>query len=188
MHWMQRFRPITVERPKVLLPLVNAPLLEYTLEWLALNKIEEVMAFLGCSHIKQCRLASLSCLQAGPSRFGEPLRCGLPTQGAPSTRHVRRGLGHFLGCDIWGCLCVISCMLLNACASVCMQSFTAALLWCSSSAPRGPWAGCHDPEPGRNASICTVTLFFSFTGDVDYTNVEDDCSCVGLVALTKGAA
>jgi hypothetical protein len=26
----------------VLLPLVNAPLLEYTLEWLALNQIEEV--------------------------------------------------------------------------------------------------------------------------------------------------
>jgi hypothetical protein len=31
-----------VERPKVLLPLVNAPLIEYTLEWLALNKVEEV--------------------------------------------------------------------------------------------------------------------------------------------------
>lgn len=41
---VQSFRPITVERPKVLLPLVNAPLLEYTLEWLALNKIEEVCA------------------------------------------------------------------------------------------------------------------------------------------------
>jgi len=26
----------------VLLPLVNVPLLEYTLEWLALNKVEEV--------------------------------------------------------------------------------------------------------------------------------------------------
>lgn len=38
----QRFRPITVEKPKVLLPLVNAPLLEYTLEWLALNGMEEV--------------------------------------------------------------------------------------------------------------------------------------------------
>lgn len=39
---LQRFRPITVEKPKVLLPLVNAPLLEYTLEWLALNQVEEV--------------------------------------------------------------------------------------------------------------------------------------------------
>jgi translation initiation factor eIF-2B subunit epsilon len=39
---LQRFRPITVEKPKVLLPLVNVPLLEYTLEWLALNRVEEV--------------------------------------------------------------------------------------------------------------------------------------------------
>lgn len=39
---LQRFRPITVEKPKVLLPLVNVPLLEYTLEWLALNEVEEV--------------------------------------------------------------------------------------------------------------------------------------------------
>jgi translation initiation factor eIF-2B subunit epsilon len=38
---MQRFRPITIERPKVLLPLVNVPMLEYTLEWLAMNKVEE---------------------------------------------------------------------------------------------------------------------------------------------------
>lgn len=41
-HLSQRFRPITVEKPKVLLPLVNVPLLEYTLEWLALNQVEEV--------------------------------------------------------------------------------------------------------------------------------------------------
>ena len=39
---VQRFRPITVERPKVLLPLVNVPMIEYTLEWLAMNKVEEV--------------------------------------------------------------------------------------------------------------------------------------------------
>lgn len=38
----QRFRPITIERPKVLLPLVNVPMIEYTLEWLAMNKVEEV--------------------------------------------------------------------------------------------------------------------------------------------------
>ena len=41
-HNLQRFRPITVERPKVLLPLVNVPMIEYTLEWLAMNKVEEV--------------------------------------------------------------------------------------------------------------------------------------------------
>jgi hypothetical protein len=38
----QRFRPITVERPKALLPLVNAPMIEYALEWLAMNRVEEV--------------------------------------------------------------------------------------------------------------------------------------------------
>jgi translation initiation factor eIF-2B subunit epsilon len=38
----QRFRPISVERPKMLLPLVNVPMIEYTLEWLATNKVQEV--------------------------------------------------------------------------------------------------------------------------------------------------
>ena len=36
------FRPITLETPKVLLPLVNAPMLEYTIEFLAQNGVEEV--------------------------------------------------------------------------------------------------------------------------------------------------
>lgn len=49
----QRFRPITVEKPKVLLPLVNAPLLEYTLEWLALNKVEEVSHCVVTCHMTQ---------------------------------------------------------------------------------------------------------------------------------------
>lgn len=44
-YLLQRFRPITVERPNVLLPLVNAPLLDYTLEWLASNEVEEVFLF-----------------------------------------------------------------------------------------------------------------------------------------------
>ncbi|KAI8468580.1 MAG: nucleotide-diphospho-sugar transferase [Monoraphidium minutum] len=50
----QRFRPITVERPKVLLPLANAPLIEYTLEWLALNKVEEIYVFC-CAHADQIK-------------------------------------------------------------------------------------------------------------------------------------
>lgn len=36
------FRPITIEGPKVLLPLVNVPMLEYTLEFLSQNGVEEV--------------------------------------------------------------------------------------------------------------------------------------------------
>ncbi len=36
------FRPATLDVPKVLFPLVNVPMIEYTLEWLASNKVEEV--------------------------------------------------------------------------------------------------------------------------------------------------
>ncbi|EFJ09409.1 hypothetical protein SELMODRAFT_129936 [Selaginella moellendorffii] len=48
----QRFRPITMERPKVLLPLVGVPMIDYTLEWLASAGIEEVFVFC-CAHAKQ---------------------------------------------------------------------------------------------------------------------------------------
>jgi translation initiation factor eIF-2B subunit epsilon len=37
------FRPVTWETPKVLLPLVNVPMLEYTIEFLAQNGVEEVI-------------------------------------------------------------------------------------------------------------------------------------------------
>lgn len=36
------FRPVTWETPKVLLPLVNVPMLEYTIEFLAQNGVEEL--------------------------------------------------------------------------------------------------------------------------------------------------
>ena len=48
----QRFRPITAERPKALLPLANVPMIEYTLEWLASGGVEEVFVFC-CAHAKQ---------------------------------------------------------------------------------------------------------------------------------------
>ena len=38
----QTFRPVTLESPKVLLPLVNVPMIEYTIEFLAQNGVEEV--------------------------------------------------------------------------------------------------------------------------------------------------
>jgi hypothetical protein len=41
-HVAQRFRPMTVERPKVLLPLVNVPMINYTLEWLLASGVDEV--------------------------------------------------------------------------------------------------------------------------------------------------
>ena len=39
---LQRFRPMSLERPKVLLPLVGASLIDYTLEWRASNNVAEV--------------------------------------------------------------------------------------------------------------------------------------------------
>lgn len=45
-RFAQRFRPISVERPKVLMPLVNVPMLDYTLEWLAYAGVEEVRVLL----------------------------------------------------------------------------------------------------------------------------------------------
>ncbi|CAM6096857.1 unnamed protein product [Calypogeia fissa] len=48
----QQFRPITDERPKVLLPLVNVPMIDYALEWLASAGVAEVFVFC-CAHAKQ---------------------------------------------------------------------------------------------------------------------------------------
>lgn len=41
----RNFRPITLECPKVLLPLVNIPMIEYTIEFLAQNGVEEIFIF-----------------------------------------------------------------------------------------------------------------------------------------------
>ncbi|KFK36401.1 hypothetical protein AALP_AA4G119500 [Arabis alpina] len=47
-----KFRPVTLERPKVLLPLVNVPMIDYTLAWLESAGIEEVFVFC-CAHSLQ---------------------------------------------------------------------------------------------------------------------------------------
>ncbi|KAF3939250.1 hypothetical protein ABW19_dt0203510 [Dactylella cylindrospora] len=50
----KRFRPITLEKPRCLLPLANSPIIEYTLELLAISGVEEV--FLFCSaHSQQIK-------------------------------------------------------------------------------------------------------------------------------------
>eukprot|EP00887_Chlorella_sp_A99_P001611 scaffold8.g1611.t1 len=65
------FRPITVERPRALLPLVNTPLIDYTLEWLANNGVEEVEAYLRSAgwlsrrKMKVHVVVSMSCLSVG---------------------------------------------------------------------------------------------------------------------------
>ncbi|KAJ4779352.1 Translation initiation factor eIF-2B subunit epsilon [Rhynchospora pubera] len=49
-----KFRPITLERPKVLLPLVNTPMIDYTLAWLVSVGVEEVFLFC-CAHAEQVK-------------------------------------------------------------------------------------------------------------------------------------
>ena len=41
----ERFMPITLDKPRCLLPLVNVPIIEYTLEFLAISGIQEVVLF-----------------------------------------------------------------------------------------------------------------------------------------------
>ncbi|KAK8088497.1 translation initiation factor eIF-2B subunit epsilon [Apiospora hydei] len=56
-----RFRPFTLEKPRCLLPLANTPLLEYTLEFLAMNGVQEVFIYASSfqeqieSYIRQSR-------------------------------------------------------------------------------------------------------------------------------------
>lgn len=41
----ERFRPITLDRPRCLLPLVNVPIIEYTFEFLAISGVQDVVLF-----------------------------------------------------------------------------------------------------------------------------------------------
>ncbi|KAL2185950.1 nucleotide-diphospho-sugar transferase [Thermothelomyces heterothallicus CBS 203.75] len=45
--FQDRFRPFTLETPRCLLPLVNVPVIEYTLEFLASNGVQEVFIYCG---------------------------------------------------------------------------------------------------------------------------------------------
>ncbi|CAI5973886.1 unnamed protein product [Closterium sp. NIES-64] len=50
----QTFRPITLRKPKVLLPVAGAAMVDYTLEWLAMAGVEETFVFC-CAHSQQIR-------------------------------------------------------------------------------------------------------------------------------------
>ncbi|KAH7325062.1 nucleotide-diphospho-sugar transferase [Stachybotrys elegans] len=45
--FQNRFHPFTIEKPRCLLPLANAPLIDYTLEFLAMNGVDEVYIYCG---------------------------------------------------------------------------------------------------------------------------------------------
>lgn len=61
---VQKFRPITTELPKALLPLANAPLIEYPLEWLAASGVRRVHVVC-CAHA-----AAISDYLAASSKWG----------------------------------------------------------------------------------------------------------------------
>ncbi|KAM0268073.1 hypothetical protein ACHAQH_010059 [Verticillium albo-atrum] len=45
--FQDRFQPLTIDQPRCLLPLANTPLIEYTLEFLAMNGVQEVHIYPG---------------------------------------------------------------------------------------------------------------------------------------------
>ncbi|KAI1413470.1 nucleotide-diphospho-sugar transferase [Hypoxylon sp. FL1857] len=45
-----RFHPFSLEKPRCLLPLANTPLIEYSLEFLAMNGVQEVFIYCGNHH------------------------------------------------------------------------------------------------------------------------------------------
>lgn len=49
-----RFLPITIERPRALLPLVNRPLIDYTVEFLAVAGVKEIFVFC-CTHAEMIK-------------------------------------------------------------------------------------------------------------------------------------
>ncbi|KAN0040593.1 hypothetical protein ACTA71_008931 [Dictyostelium dimigraforme] len=50
----RKFAPITLEKPRTLLPLVNIPLLDYTLEFLAASGVQQIFVFC-CAHASQIK-------------------------------------------------------------------------------------------------------------------------------------
>ncbi|KAJ1561139.1 hypothetical protein HK405_004814 [Cladochytrium tenue] len=49
-----RFMPLTLEQPRCLLPLMNVPLIEYTLEFLALSGVQEIL-LVCCAHSEKIK-------------------------------------------------------------------------------------------------------------------------------------
>ena len=60
-----RFLPLTIEKPRALLPLVNRPLIDYTVEFLAVSGVEEVFIYC-CAHADAIKK------HFGQSRWSKP--------------------------------------------------------------------------------------------------------------------
>ncbi|GBG77156.1 hypothetical protein CBR_g23483 [Chara braunii] len=65
------FRPVSLEKPSALFPLVNIPLINYTLEWLQSAGVEDVFVLICCSQSKQVlsHLESLTARRTDRSDF-----------------------------------------------------------------------------------------------------------------------
>ncbi|KAI0097534.1 eIF4-gamma/eIF5/eIF2-epsilon [Nemania sp. FL0031] len=48
--FQSRFLPFSLDKPRCLLPLANTPLIEYTLEFLAMNDVQDVFIYCGAHH------------------------------------------------------------------------------------------------------------------------------------------
>ena len=69
------FRPVTFQQPKVLMPLVNVPMLEYTCEFLAAGGMHEICVF-AVAHAQEVkRYIAESELEASPAHPNPHLVC-----------------------------------------------------------------------------------------------------------------
>ena len=63
-NFEQTFSPLTLTRPRALLPLVNTPLIEYTLECLCAGGVQQAIIYC-CSHAEQASAMNYCVLWAG---------------------------------------------------------------------------------------------------------------------------
>ena len=95
---LQRFRPMSLERPKVLLPLVGAPLIDYTLEWLASNNVAEVRLLSPSSSLYVICMQGPAC---EPLDGVQSMHASVPCAGVRILLRARRaGEGALGGCRL----------------------------------------------------------------------------------------
>lgn len=88
--FLQRFRPMTVEKPKVLLPLLNVPLINYTLEWLIASGVDEVCILDEACIARPCMQQASCVCMAGCSRLQDAYRPCLFGNSIPTLRSATR--------------------------------------------------------------------------------------------------
>jgi len=84
-----RFAPLTANRPRVLLPIANTTLLDYTLEFLATNNVREVFV-LCCVFAEQVRFIFLSAQRPTPQCY-----CGVSVPSPSNLTACNSGQGLF---------------------------------------------------------------------------------------------